>query len=333
MVAFFVLRKKICQLPTANCRLNTTFAPMSKYLIIVGGATATGKTSMAIELAKHFDTEILSADSRQFYKEMTIGTAKPDAEELAAAKHHFIDSLSVKDEYSVGDFERDALSVLDSIFEKKDVAVMAGGSGFFIRAVCEGLDKFPNVPDSVREHLNDDFEKNGIAFLQNELAEKDPQYFEVVDKNNPVRLIRALSVIRVSGQPFSSFLNQEKPARPFTPIYVLLEMPREKLYERINHRVDLMMENGLLEEAKKLHPFKDLTSLQTVGYQELMRFFDENWTLEKAVEMIKQNSRRYAKRQMTWFRKRPHWSAFQSSELEKIIAFVEEKMKKNIGSK
>ncbi len=298
---------------------------MSKYLIIVGGATATGKTRMAIELARHFDTEILSADSRQFYREMTVGTAKPDSEELAAAKHHFIDSLSIQDAYSVGDFEQDALQVLDTIFEKKEVAIMAGGSGLFIRAVCEGLDKFPEVPTSVRDQLDADFKENGLAFLQKELAEKDPEYFEKVDKQNPVRLIRALSVIRVSGQPFSNFLNQEKPKRNFTPIYILLDMDREKLYDKINRRVDLMMENGLLQETKKLHLFKNLTALQTVGYQELMEFFDGNWTLEKAVEMIKQNSRRYAKRQMTWFRKRPHWERFESGDFEGVVDFCEKK--------
>ena len=297
---------------------------MSKYLIIVGGATATGKTRMAIELARHFDTEILSADSRQFYREMTIGTAKPNAEELAAAKHHFIDSLSIQDAYSVGDFEQDALQVLDTIFEKKDVAIMAGGSGLFIRAVCEGLDEFPEVPTVVRSQLAAEFKENGLSFLQKELAEKDPDYFGKVDIQNPVRLIRALSVIRVSGQPFSNFLNQEKPKRNFTPIYVLLDMDRAHLYDKINRRVDLMMENGLLEEAKNLHPFKNLTALQTVGYQELMEYFDGNWTLEKAVEMIKQNSRRYAKRQMTWFRKRPYWERFESGNFEGVINFCQE---------
>ena len=300
---------------------------MSKFLIIVGGATATGKTEMAIKLAQHFETEILSADSRQFYREMTIGTAKPNTEELAAAKHHFINSLSIHDEYSVGDFEQDALQLLDAIFEKKDVAIMAGGSGLFIRAVCEGLDEFPDVPNEIRDQLDLDFEKNGLEFLQKELAERDPEYFEKVDQQNPVRLIRALSVIRVSGQPFSNFLNQEKPKRSFTPIYILLDMDREKLYDKINRRVDLMMEKGLLEEARSLHAYKKLTSLQTVGYQEFMRYFDGNWTLEKAVEMIKQNSRRYAKRQMTWFRKRPYWKRFESGDFEGVINSSEALMK------
>ena len=295
---------------------------MTKHLIVIGGATATGKTSMAIKLANHFHTEILSADSRQFYREMTIGTAKPTEEELASAKHHFINSLSITDDYSVGDFEKDALGVLDEIYTKKDVAIMAGGSGLFIRAVCEGLDKFPDVPKAIKEDLESHFRANGIEALQTELAEKDPEYYKVVDQQNPIRLQRALSVIRASGKPFSSYLNQPKPQRDFHPIHILLEMPREKLYEKINHRVDIMMERGLLNEVESLLPFGKYQALQTVGYQELINFFNQEHSLERAIELIKQNSRRYAKRQMTWFRKRDHWKAFDSGDVGGVVDHI-----------
>lgn len=300
---------------------------MSKFLIVIGGATATGKTRVGIELANQFNTDIINADSRQFFKEMSIGTAKPTKEELSQAKHHLVDSLSVEENYSVGDFERDTLKILDEIYSKKDVAVLVGGSGLYIRAICEGLDEFPEIPKGLRAKLDNEILENGIESLQKELEEKDPDYYSKVDKKNPARLVRALSVIRASGQPFSSFLNQKKPPRPFIPIYILLEMPREALYERINTRVDLMMENGLLEEARGLYKFKNQTSLQTVGYQELMDFFDENRSLERAVEMIKQNSRRYAKRQMTWFRKRPVWNRFSPENSEEIIDFIKGKIK------
>ena len=299
---------------------------MSKYLIVIAGATATGKTETAIRLARHFDTEILNADSRQFYREMGIGTAKPDEEELAAAKHHFVNNLSIHDSYSVGDFERDALKVLEKIFAEKEVAVMAGGSGLFIRAVCEGLDEFPSVSETIRNKREEQFHRDGIEKLQKELAEKDPEYFKKVDIQNPARLVRALSVIDASGKPFSFFLNKKKPARFFNSVFVLLDLPRESLYAKINHRVDLMMENGLLEEARALYPHKDLNSMQTVGYQELMNYFDNEISLEKAVELIKRNSRRYAKRQMTWFRKRAHWTSFSSVQQEEIIRFCEKEM-------
>ncbi len=298
----------------------------SKHLIVIGGATATGKTGLAIALARHFRTEILSADSRQFYREMSIGTAKPDEEELAAAPHHFINSLDVTDEYSVGDYERDALALLEKIFEKKEIAILVGGSGLFIRALCEGLDKFPPVPDGILEELERIFKDEGITPLQEELREKDPDYFQQVDQNNPMRLIRALSVCRASGKPFSSFRSGKKAKRPFTPIYILLQMDREKLYERINLRVDRMIEQGLVEEARKLFPHRHFNALQTVGYQELFEHFEGKITLEEAIEKIKQNSRRYAKRQATWFRKDSHWQAFSPQEQDAIVEYVTQKI-------
>lgn len=297
-----------------------------KYLIVIGGATATGKTALSIEIARHFQTEILSADSRQFYKEMTIGTAKPSEEELATVLHHFINSLHIADDYSVGDFETDALAILEEIFQKKEVAVLTGGSGLFIRALCEGLDEFPEVPESVKDDVANLYEKGGITVLQEELRQSDPAYFAQVDRNNPQRLMRALAVCRASGRPFSSFQKKEKVKRPFEPIYILLQLEREVLYEKINRRVDLMMETGLLEETRRLLPFRDLNALQTVGYQELFEYLDGKASLEEAVEKIKQNSRRYAKRQKTWFRKDPHWAIFSPDDKESILQFIKARM-------
>ncbi|HFC00934.1 MAG TPA: tRNA (adenosine(37)-N6)-dimethylallyltransferase MiaA [Phaeodactylibacter sp.] len=294
----------------------------NKFLIVIGGATATGKTAMGIDLAQEFDTEILSCDSRQFYKEMTIGTAKPTPEELAAAPHHFINHLSIKEDYTVGDFEREALELLDKIFLKKDVALLVGGSGLFIRALCEGLDKYPEVPDEIKKEVQHIYQTQGIEALQAALEVADPHYFQKVDLKNHVRLIRALNVIKTSGRPFSSFHNQNKKARNFTPIYINLTMDRPLLYDRINQRVDLMMQAGLLEEARQLFPHKEKNALQTVGYQELMEFFEKKITLEEAVDLIKRNSRRYAKRQMTWFRKEKHWKTFdvRSASLSFAVA-------------
>ena len=294
-----------------------------KFLIVIGGATATGKTDLGIRLAQHFDAEILSCDSRQFYREMTIGTAKPTPEELAAAPHHFINHLSIEDDYSVGDFERDAIALLEKLFLEKDIALLVGGSGLYIRALCEGLNKFPEIPEAIKKEVQEFFKKEGIEALQDELKETDPNYFHQVDLKNPVRLLRALNVIRTSGRPFSSFQNQPKAQRNFTPIYINLAMDRDVLYDRINRRVDLMMEKGLLEEARQLFPFKEKNALQTVGYQELMGFFEKKISKEEAVELIKRNSRRYAKRQMTWFRKDEHWKKFEGKEWEKIIAYIQ----------
>lgn len=297
-----------------------------KFLIVIGGATATGKTALSIQLAQYFNAEILSCDSRQFYREMTIGTAKPAKEELEAAPHHFIDSLSVTEDYNVGDFERDALALLDQLFLHNDVAIMVGGSGLFIRALCEGLDEYPDIPEEVKTEVQKLYELEGIEGLQTALKESDPSYFQKVDLKNPVRLIRALNVIKTSGKPFTSFQNQEKKKRSFAPIYINLTMNREVLYERINRRVDLMMQEGLLNEAKPLFPLKEKNALQTVGYQELMDYFEGKVTLETAVDLIKRNSRRYAKRQMTWFRKDDHWKSFEGKDWKEIIAFIEERM-------
>lgn len=297
-----------------------------KYLIVVGGATASGKTSVAIALAKHFGTEILSADSRQFFREMSIGTAKPTAQELAQAKHHFIDCISIHEEYSVGDYERDALSLLAELFQEQDVVVLAGGSGLYIRALCEGLDAFPEVPPEIRAELVERFQDEGLQSLQKKLSQLDPEYYAIVDQQNPQRLIRALEVCIASGKTYSSFRSGQKAKRTFQPIYLKLEWERETLYDRINRRVDQMIEQGLIEEVKELYPFKHLNALQTVGYQELFDYLDGKSTLFDAIELIKRNSRRYAKRQMTWLRKREHWRDFHVSELENMIQYLDQKI-------
>jgi len=297
-----------------------------RYLIVIGGPTAIGKTSVAIRVANYFGIEIISADSRQFYKEMNIGTAKPTVAELAQAPHHFINNLSINDTYSVGDYEREVLDKLEQLFEGYEAAILAGGSGLFIRAICEGLDEFPTVPDSIRDRWTAQLETDGIEQLQTALQEKDPLYYAEVDINNPRRLIRALSVIEVSGQPFSTFRNQAPKERPFEIIPILLEMDRMRLYARINQRVDLMMEEGLVAEASKLHPLRHLNALQTVGYEELFNYFEEKITLEEAVELIKRNSRRYAKRQMTWFRKKPYWQRFDATDVDGLLRFLRERL-------
>lgn len=285
---------------------------ITKTLIAVIGPTAIGKTDLAIRLANHFQTEILSADSRQFYKEMTIGTAVPSHWELKMAHHHFIQHKSIFDTYSVGDFEKEAILKLDYIFKEKNIAILVGGSGLYVDAVVKGLDSFPPVPIQIREELIQLEKEKGLSYLQNELKKKDPFYFKQVDIENPHRVIRALEICRVSGQPYSSFLNQKRKERIFRTIYVGIKADRELIYERINRRVDVMMENGLLNEAKDLYKHKSLNALQTVGYKELFAFFDGKEDLNFAVEEIKKNTRRFAKRQLTWNRKNNEiiWTEF-----------------------
>ncbi|MCB0373405.1 MAG: tRNA (adenosine(37)-N6)-dimethylallyltransferase MiaA [Muricauda sp.] len=274
-----------------------------KILLAVVGPTAIGKTATGILLAQHFKTEIISADSRQFFKEMEIGTAVPSKKELAAAPHHFIQHKSIFEPYSVGDFEKEAIELLNQLFQTKDLVVMVGGSGLYVDAVVSGLDEFPDVDPAIRERLNQKFQDEGIESLQKELQTRDPEYFKVVDQDNPHRLIRALEVSIAANKPYSSFLDQHKPKRDFESLYIGLNAPREVIYDRINTRVDLMMEAGLLEEAKQLYPHKDLNALQTVGYKELFEYLGGNCTLNVAVSEIKKNTRRFAKRQLTWLRK------------------------------
>ena len=276
---------------------------MAKYLITIVGPTAIGKTALSINLAKHFDCDIISCDSRQFFKEMQIGTAVPSTEELATAKHHFIQNKSIFENYTVGDFEKEAIAKLDELFSINDYVLMVGGSGLYVDAVLKGFDDFPEVSTSVRSAVTSNYEKSGIEYLQTELEKRDPNYFSVVAKENPQRMMRALEVCIGSEKPYSSFLNQKKNTRNFTPILIGLEAERSTIYDRINQRVDIMINKGLLAEAKELFPNKDLNALQTVGYRELFRYFVGEISLEFAIEEIKKNTRRFAKRQLTWFKR------------------------------
>ncbi|MGK6349910.1 tRNA (adenosine(37)-N6)-dimethylallyltransferase MiaA [Parapedobacter sp. DT-150] len=282
---------------------------MAKTLVCVVGPTGIGKTAVAIQLAQRFHTVILSADSRQFYREMTIGTAKPSKQELAAATHYFIDSHTITDDYSAGDFERDALALLAKLFAQHDLVIMAGGSGLFVDAVCRGLDELPKPLPGVRDRLNGLYETQGLEPLQQLLKQVDPSYYEEVDIQNPQRVIRALEVYESAGMPFSRFRKKAVNTRPFDVLKIGLDTDRETLYQRINSRVDAMVEAGLLEEVKSLLPYRDKPPLQTVGYAEGFDYLDGHCTWQQAVDKIKQNTRRYAKRQLTWFRKdtKTHW--------------------------
>jgi tRNA dimethylallyltransferase len=273
----------------------------SKTLIVIAGPTASGKTAAAIQLAGHYQTEIVSADSRQFYSEMSIGTAKPTEEELAVAKHHFINSLSVAESYTAGDFEKDSLGLLNNLFKTHDKVILVGGSGLFIKAVCEGFDEFPATKPGMRERLNRELEEKGISYFQERLKAVDPAYFKQVDPNNPQRLIRALEIFESTGKPFSSFRQSSTNQRPFNIIKFGLTLERKLLYDRINRRVDDMVAQGLVEEAQSLLPSRHLNALNTVGYSELYDYFDGKTDLPTAISLIKQNTRRFAKRQMTWF--------------------------------
>lgn len=272
-------------------------------LISIVGPTGIGKTSLAIRLAEHLKTEIVSADSRQFYKEMSIGTAVPSDAELGRVKHHFIQHKSVLDSYSVGDFERDAMALLEVLFTKYRAVVLVGGSGLYVDAVTQGLDKFPDVAPEIRNELNTALEEYGIGALQSRLQELDPVQYKKIDRENPHRLIRALEVCLGTGKPYSSFLGAKKPQRPFDVVTLGIRAEREVVYGRIDQRVDQMMASGLLDEARSLEKHKALNALQTVGYKELFGFFEGKWDLDFAVSEIKKNSRRFAKRQFTWFKK------------------------------
>ena len=298
-------------------------AKTKKYLIALVGPTAVGKTAVSILLANHFKSEILSADSRQFYKEMSIGTAVPSKEELAEVLHHFIQHISITDDYNVGDYERDALQLLEEKLKTHTLLFMVGGSGLYVDAVVKGLDTFPDVDPKIREELQEIYDRKGLEPLQEQLKKRDPEYFQKVDIQNPHRLIRSLEVCIESGMPYSSFLGKNKPKRDFEVIKIGLQADRKVLYDRINRRVDLMMEAGLLEEARKLKNKKHLNALQTVGYKELFSYFENEISLEKAIEEIKKNSRRYAKRQLTWLRKDEAIEWFEYNEnIENIINYI-----------
>ena len=281
---------------------------MNKTCIVIAGPTAVGKTALAVEIARHFSTAIISADSRQCYRELNIGVAKPSAAELAQVHHYFVDSHSVHDNVSAADFEKYALEAAARIFEHSDVAVMTGGTGLYIRAFCEGMDPIPPVEEAIRKQVTEAYALHGIQWLQEEIRTADPDFFEKGEMQNPQRMMRALEVKRSSGQSILSFQTNAKVKRDFNIIRAALELPREGLYERINRRVDEMMAAGLANEVKSLLPYQSLNALQTVGYRELFAYHEGEISLSRAVELIKQHTRHYAKRQMTWFKKDPAFS-------------------------
>jgi len=302
---------------------------LNNYLIVIVGPTAIGKTALSIKLAQYFGCEILSCDSRQFFKEMKIGTAVPNENELTTVTHHFIQNKSIFENYTVGDFEKEAILKLDELFQKNNIQIVVGGSGLYVNAILQGFDDFPEIEASIRENVRKHYEIDGIEFLQNKLQELDNNYYSTLLKENPQtlqnpqRMMRFVEVCMASNLPYSSFLNQKKNQRNFIPIVIGLEAEREIMYNRINQRVDIMMNEGLLEEARSVYPYKELNALQTVGYRELFDYFDEKTTLDFAIEQIKINTRRFAKRQLTWFRRNEdtHWFNFQT-DISKITTII-----------
>ena len=304
-----------------------------KYLITIVGPTAIGKTALSIVLANHYNCEIISCDSRQFFKEMTIGTAVPNSEELASATHHFIQNKSIFDNYTVGDFEKEALLKIEQLFQTNDYAILVGGSGLYVDAILKGFDEFPSIDLSVRESVNSNYENMGIEYLQQQLETLDPEYFQKITTENPQtlqnpqRMMRFIEVCQGTNKPYSSFLNQKRNIRNFTPILIGLEADRNIIYERINQRVDIMLNEGLLAEAQTLYPNKELNALQTVGYRELFSYFDGEFTLPFAIEEIKKNTRRFSKRQLTWFKRKENTKWFDYlTDRTKIISYINDQI-------
>lgn len=304
-----------------------------KKLIVIVGPTAIGKTALGIALAQHFKCEIISCDSRQFFKEMQIGTAVPTTEELSEAKHHFIQNKSIFENYTVGDFEKEAIIKLDELHQNNDFAILVGGSGLYVDAVLKGFDEFPEINSSIRELVSTNYEKSGILYLQEHLKQLDFNYFQELTKinpqtlQNPQRMMRFVEVCIGTGKPYSSFLNQKKNIRNFTSILIGLEAERSVIYDRINQRVDKMMNEGLLGEAQKIFKYKQLNALQTVGYRELFSYFDDEISLEFAIEEIKKNTRRFAKRQLTWFKRNDETKWFDyKTDRNKVIDYINQQI-------
>lgn len=295
---------------------------MDKYLIVLAGPTASGKTMTAIKIALALNTEIISADSRQFYKELSIGTAAPTALELSTVKHYLVHHLSIFDKYDVSDYEHDVIYLTNQLFKKHNAIVLTGGSGMFIDAVCDGLDDIPDINDETRKKISDLLQDHGITCLQELVSQYDPEYYSIVDKNNPRRLQRALEVYFQTGIPYSSFRKKQKKKRDFKILRYALLWDRDALIERINKRVDIMMHDGLLDEVRTVYPYRELNSLNTVGYKELFDFLDGKCSLEDATDRIKINTRQYAKRQMTWFRKNDEYKWFAIEETDDIISSI-----------
>ncbi|HMT70526.1 MAG TPA: tRNA (adenosine(37)-N6)-dimethylallyltransferase MiaA [Saprospiraceae bacterium] len=306
--------------------MSNTHYIKNKFVVLIAGPTAVGKSHVAIHLASLLNAEIFSADSRQIFKEMDIGTAKPSIEELASVKHHFINNISIEDNYSVGRYESEIRQALELYFVDHDIAIVCGGTGLYIKALTDGIDYFPDIPLQVVEDYDLKLENEGLGALLAELEMLDPKYYDIVDKHNSRRIIRALSVIKVSGTSYTAFLVKEsKQECPYNFIPILLELPRDILYDRINQRVDLMVAHGLEVEAKHLYPKRHLRALDTVGYREFFDYFEQRTNYQEAIDMIKQNSRRYAKRQMTWFRKYGDWTIFSPDDLGAMLQFILQK--------
>jgi tRNA dimethylallyltransferase len=303
----------------------------AKTLIVIVGPTAVGKTGLALHLAKHFQTEIISADSRQIYKELTIGTAKPTQPELARVPHHFIGILGIREDYDANRFGEDALSLINKLFERHDYLIVCGGSGLYIKGLLEGFDDIPEVADEVRDQLIEEFEAKGLLWLQNKMRELDPEHFKTIDQKNPVRLMRALEVRISTGKSISSFQTSKKKELPFRVVKIGLELDRAELYKRIDDRMDSMIQLGLFEEAKELYPFRSQNALQTVGYREIFDYLDGQYDREEAVRLLKRNSRRYAKRQLTWFKRDEEIVWFKSNEFDHILKYIQNS-KLKIGS-
>ena len=298
----------------------------TKHLVVIAGPTGSGKTDLSIRVARYYHCPIISTDSRQFYRGIPIGTAQPTAEELQMAEHHFIADRELKDDFNSGAYETEALSRLEELFQKHDIVVAVGGSGLYIKALCEGMDNLPEVDPQLREELNTRCKAEGVEALAEELRSLDPDFYEVVDRKNPARVVRALEVCISTGKTYSSLRSGVKRQRPFNIIKIALNMNREVLYERIDLRVDKMVQAGLYDEAMKVYPLRELNALQTVGYREWFDHFDGKISREEAIELIKRNSRRYAKRQLTWFRADKDFEWFEPSETEKILEYIDSKI-------
>ncbi len=298
-------------------------SPMTKFLVIIAGPTASGKTETGIRLAEHFDSEIISADSRQIYKETLIGTAVPTPEQLQHVTHHFIQTVSLSTYYNASMYEQDVLKKLDELFASHDIVFLVGGSGLYINAVCEGIDDLPTIKPEIRNELAEKFRTQGIGSLQEMLRERDPVSYEKIDLNNHYRVLKALEVSIQTGKPYSSFLTHQEKKRPFRMIRIALDLDRTELYNRINTRVDEMMAEGWVDEVRGLEKFRHVNAMKTVGYRELFRYLDGEINLEEATDLIRRNTRKYARKQLTWFRKNNLYTWFNPSETDRMIAFIE----------
>lgn len=301
----------------------TTMSIKRGTLIVIAGPTGSGKSALAVRIAQHYNAPIISTDSRQFYRGLAIGTAQPTKEELAAAKHYFIADREVEDDFNSGKYETEALRLLDELFKDNEYVVAVGGSGLYIQALCDGMDAMPEANDEVRQQLKERLQNEGLTVLADELRQRDPEYYDRVDRSNPARVMRALEVCIVTGRTYTEQRSGEKAERSFNIIKIATDIPRDILYDRINRRVDMMVAEGLVEEARRVYHKRHLNALQTVGYREMFDYFDGITTLDEAIELIKRNSRHYAKRQMTWFRRDTQFSWFAPSDLDTIIAHID----------